>query len=94
MGFFSVNIINRRKLMVDNSAEYIARCADRLKRADIPNEVHTKRFRNHVPNMMQGGNMVDYGISQRTMNPVDNMYTYTIWVPRKCFEEAKRAVGI
>lgn len=94
MGFFSVNLFNRRKLIIDNNAEYIARCVDKLKTAGIPYELHTKRFRNHVPNMMRGGNMVDFGISQQTMNPVDNLYAYTIWVPRKRLEEAKRVLGI
>ncbi len=94
MGFFSVNILNRRKLMVDNSAEYIMRCSGELKRVGIPHEVHTKKTRNYVPNMIRRGNMVDYGISQRTMNPMDDLYTYTIWVPRKYFEKAKTVVHI
>ena len=90
----SVNIFNRAKLMIDNDAGYIARCADALKRASIPHEVHTRRLRNYVPNMMRGGSMVDYGISQRTMNPIDNLYTYTIYVPRKHLLNAKRTVSI
>ena len=94
MGFFAVNVFNRRKLMVDSSAEYIMRCVEELKKAAIPHELHTKRLRNYMPKMMRGSGMVDYGISQRTMNPVNDGYTYTICVPRKCFEEAKRAVHI
>ena len=94
MAFFSLNIFNRTKLMIDNDAEYIARCADMLKRAGIPHEVSTKRLRNYVPNMMRGGSMVDYGISQRTMNPVDNLYTYTLWVPRKHLQKAKKTVSL
>ena len=94
MGFFSVNIFNRKKLMIDNDAEYIARCADVLKRAGIPHEVHTKRMRNYSPNMMRNGSMVDYGISQKTMNPVDDLYTYTILVPRKYMEKARAVVHI
>ena len=94
MGFLSVNIFNRRKLMVDSSAEYIMRCVSELERAGIPHELHTKRIRNQVPQMMRNGNMLDYGISQQTMNPVDNLYTYTLWVPRRHFEKAKRAVHI
>ena len=94
MGFFSVNIFNRRKLLVDSSAEYIARCVDRLNTAGIPNEMHTKRRRTHCPNIMCNRNFVDYGISQQTMNPVDNLYTYTVRVPRKELERAKQLLGI
>ena len=94
MGFFAVNLFNRKKLMIDSDAEYIARCADALKRAGIPHEVHTKRTRNYSPNMMRNGNMVDFGISQKTMNPVDDLYTYTIWVPRKHLEKARRVASI
>ena len=60
MGFFSVNVFNRKKLMVDTDAEAIAKSADMLKRAGVPHEVHTKRFRNHVPNMMRGGSFVEF----------------------------------
>ena len=94
MGFFDLNIFNRCKLMIDSDAEYIARCADALKRAGIPHEVSTRRMRNYTPNMMRNGNMVDLGISQKTMNPVDDLYTYTIWVPRKQLEQAKAVVSI
>ena len=94
MGFFDLNIFNRSKLMIDSDAEYIARCADALKRADIPHELSTKRMRNYTPNMMHNGSMVDFGISQKTMNPVDDLYTYTIWVPRKYLEEAKAVASI
>ena len=94
MGFFSVNVFNRAKLIADSNAEYIARCADMLNRAGIHHEVHTKRMRNYSPNMMRNGNMVDYGISQKTMNPVDDLYIYIIFVPRKRLEEAKRVVSI
>ena len=94
MGFFSVNVFNRKKLMVDTDAEAIAKSADMLTRAGVPHEVHTKRFRNHVPNMMRGGSFVDYGISQATMNPVENMYTYTVWVSRKSFDKARNVLGI
>jgi len=73
MGLFSVNIFNRRKLLVDNDASSAAKAVTELKKAGIPYELHTKRFRNHVPNMMRGAGMVDYGISQQTMNPVDNL---------------------
>lgn len=94
MGFFTVNLFNRRKLMIDSSAEYIMRCAAMLERAGIPHEVHTKRLRNYVPKMMQGGGMVDYGISQKTMNPVENQYTYTLCVPRKYLDRARSVVSI
>ena len=94
MGFFDLNIFNRCKLMIDSDAEYIARCADALKRGGIPHEVNTKRMRNYSPNMMRNGNMVDYGISQKTMNPVDDLYTYTIFVPRKYLAKAKAVVHI
>lgn len=94
MGFFAINLFNRRKLMIDNDAEYIARCADALKRAGIPHELGTRRLRNYSPNMMRNGNMVDFGISQKTMNPVDDLYTHTIWVPRKYMEQARAVVSI
>ncbi len=94
MGFFSVNIFNRKKLMVDTDAAAVAKAVAELKKLGIPYAMQTKRFRNHVPNMMRGGNFVDYGISQATMNPVGNLYTYTIWVSRKSLTEAKAAVHI
>ena len=94
MAFFSVNIFNRAKLMIDNDAEYIARCADMLKRSGIPHEVHTKHLRNYSPKVMRNGSMVDYGISQKTMNPMDDLYTYTVFVPRKRLNDAKRVVSL
>ena len=89
-----VNIFNRTKLIVDNNSEFVAKAAASLKKAGIAYEMHTKRFRNYSPHMMRGGNYVDYGISQATMNPVDNLYTYTIWVSRKNLKEAKWLLGI
>ena len=80
--------------MIDTDAEYIARSADALKRAGIAHEVSTRRVRSYVPNMMRGGGMVDYGISQKTMNPVENQYIYTIFVPRKQLEKAKKAISL
>ena len=94
MGFFSVNVFNRKKLMVDTDAAAVAKAVAELKKLGIPYAMQTKRFRNHVPNMMRGGDFVDYGISQQTMNPVDNLYTYTVWVPRRRYEEAKAALHI
>ncbi len=93
MGFFSVNFLNRRKLMIDNSAEYIMRCAEALKRADIPHEVHTKRLRS------TSGMRIDVGSYMKmnqayTGNPQQYGYTYTICVPRKYFEKAKAVVHI
>ena len=89
-----VNIFNRTKLLVDNNSETAANAVAALKKAGIAYELHTRRFRNYSPHMMRSGNFVDYGISQATMNPVDNLYTYTIWVSRKSLKEAKWLLGI
>lgn len=93
MGFFSVNIFNRRKLMIDNSAEYIMRCASMLERAGIPHEVHTKRLRSTA------GMRIDVGSYMQTHqayvgNPQQYGYTYTICVPRKYLEQARAVVSI
>lgn len=93
MGFFSVNIFNRRKLMIDSSAEYIARCADTLKRSGIPHEVHTKRLRSTAGMRMDVSSYMRHNQSY-VGNPQQYGYTYTICVPRKYLEEAKRAVHI
>ena len=89
-----VNILNRTKLIVDNNSEFVAKAAASLKKAGIAYEMLTKRFRNYSPHMMRSGMCVDYGISQATMNPVDNVYTYTIWVSRKNLKDAKWLLGI
>lgn len=93
MGFFSVNIFNRRKLMIDSSAEYIMRCAGELERAGIPHEVHTKRLRSTA------GMRIDVGAYMNTQqayvgNPQQHGYTYTICVPRRYLEAARAKVHI
>lgn len=93
MAFFTVNIFNRRKLMIDSDAEYIARCADMLKRAGIPHEVHTKRLRSTVGMRADVGSYMN--LNQAYVgNPQHYGYTYTICVPRKHLEAAKRVVSI
>lgn len=93
MGFFSVNLFNRRKLMVDSSAEYIMRCAGMLDRAGIPHEVHTKRLRSTAGMRIDVGSYM--GANQAYVgNPQHYGYTYTIYVPRKYLSKARSVVSI
>ncbi|MBE7017150.1 MAG: hypothetical protein E7420_03205 [Ruminococcaceae bacterium] len=93
MGFFSVNIFNRKKLFVDTDASSVAQSFERLKRADIPCEMHTKRLRSTL------GMRIDVSAYMRLNqayadNPQQYGYTYTICVPRKYLEEAKAILHI
>lgn len=93
MGLFSVNIFNRKKLMVDNSAEYIAKCADKLRMLEIPYELHTKRLRSTLGMRIDVSSYMS--LNQAYVgNPQQYFYTYTLWVARKNLDRAKRVLGI
>ena len=93
MGFFSINIFNRRKLMIDSSAEYTMRCAEALKKAGIPHELHTKRLRSTAGMRIDVGSYMNANQAY-VDNPQQYGYTYTICVPRKYLEEARAVVHI
>ena len=93
MGFFSVNVFNRTRLLVESDASAAALAYEKLKKAGIPCEMHTKRLRSTVGMRMDVGTYAKYNQAY-VGNPQHYGYTYTISVPRKKLAEAKSALHI
>ena len=70
-----VNVINRKKLLIDNSIEHITRQIESLKSAGISYELQTKLLRSPA------------GMSA-PKTPSCNFYVYTVYVRRKDYEKA------
>ncbi len=93
MGFFSVNILNRKKIFIDSDASAAAFAVESLKKAGIPCEMHTKRLRSTIGMRIDVGSYMRYNQAY-VGNPQQYLYTYTIFVPRKHFEEARKILHI
>ena len=93
MGFFSVNIFNRKKLLVDTDAGAVAQSFEKLKKSGIPCEMQTKRLRSTVGMRIDVSAYMQYNQAY-VGNPQHYGYTYTIFVPRKYLQKAKRILHI
>ncbi|MBO5975981.1 MAG: hypothetical protein J6P94_02230 [Oscillospiraceae bacterium] len=93
MGFFSVNIFNRKKLLVDTDAGAVAQSFEKLKKSSIPCEMHTKRLRSTVGMRIDVSAYMQYNQAY-VGNPQHYGYTYTIYVPRKYLQKAKSILHI
>ena len=93
MGFFSVNIFNRKKLLVDTDAGAVAQSFEKLKQAGIPCEMHTKRLRSTVGMRIDVSAYMQYNQAY-VGNPQHYGYTYTLYVPRKYLQKAKSILHI
>jgi len=77
----SVNIINRKKLLVDTDIEHTTGYVETLKAAKIPYELQTKLLRSPA--------------GMRTpSSPAHNFYVYTIYVRRKHFKNAAQLLHL
>lgn len=93
MGFFSVNIFNRAKLLVESDASAAAAAFEKLKKGGVPCEMHTKRLRSTVGMRMDVGSYMQYNQAY-VGNPQRYGYTYTICVPRKKLAKAREILHI
>lgn len=79
-----ITIFNRRKLLVENSAQEAARVTELLKIHKIPYEIKTTRSQN-IMNLMIGANMAT-GRGYGGINSIT--YCYSIYVQRKDYHAA------
>ena len=93
MGFFSVNILNRTKLLVESDASAAAAAFEKLKKGGVPCELHTKRLRSTVGMRIDVGSYMQYN-QAFVGNPQHYGYTYTLFVPRKKLQKAKEILHI
>lgn len=93
MGFFSVNIFNRKKLLVDTDAGAVAQSFEKLKQAGIPCEMQTKRLRSTAGMRMDVSAYMRYNQAYGD-NPQHYGYTYTLYVSRKHLQRAKSILHI
>lgn len=93
MGFFSVNIFNRAKLLVESDASAAALALEKLKKGGVPCEIQTKRLRSTLGMRIDVSAYMQYNQAY-VGNPQHYGYTYTIYVPRKYLQKAKSILHI
>ena len=93
MGFFSVNIFNRKKLLVESDASAARAAFEKLKMSSVPCEMQTKRLRSTVGMRIDVSAYMQYNQAY-VGNPQHYGYTYTIYVPRKYLQKAKSILHI
>lgn len=93
MGFFSVNIFNRTKLLVESDASAAAMANEKLKKAGIACEMRGKRLRSNIGVCLDVSSYARYNQAY-VDNPQHYSYIYTLYVPRKHLKTAKSILHI